>query len=83
MLVILTVEPQGVNPLHCVKRLFDPNFSDPPLLPQPPINLLIVQSLRRTLCTCSAWVFGGWVFFWRGRVHVIGTGPISTVHTEG
>ncbi|CAI9584429.1 unnamed protein product, partial [Staurois parvus] len=37
--VILTVE--GVNPLHCVKRLFDPDFSDPLLLSVPPSYLLI------------------------------------------
>ncbi|CAI9535486.1 unnamed protein product, partial [Staurois parvus] len=31
LLVIPTVE-LGVNPPHCVKRLFDPAFSDLPLL---------------------------------------------------
>ncbi|CAI9533883.1 unnamed protein product [Staurois parvus] len=45
MLVILTVEPKGVNPLHCVKRMFDSVFSDSSLLPQSPVHLLIEQSL--------------------------------------
>ncbi|CAI9596872.1 unnamed protein product, partial [Staurois parvus] len=34
------------NPLHCVKRLFDPVFTDPPLLLLSPIHLVIVQSSR-------------------------------------
>ncbi|CAI9612041.1 unnamed protein product [Staurois parvus] len=46
MLVILTVESKGLI-LRTVKRLFDPVFSNPPLLPQSPIHLLIVHSPRR------------------------------------
>ncbi|CAI9556072.1 unnamed protein product [Staurois parvus] len=78
MLVILTVEE--VNPLHCVKRLFDPDFSDPPLVQMSalirqtePIALLHMLSL---VCIAQK------VVFFLGRVHVISTGPISTVQTE-
>ncbi|CAI9559943.1 unnamed protein product, partial [Staurois parvus] len=31
---------QGVNPLHCVKMQFYPDFSDPPLRPVPPSYLM-------------------------------------------
>ncbi|CAI9545392.1 unnamed protein product [Staurois parvus] len=57
--------------------MFDPVFTDPPLLPQSPIHLLIEQSLGDKLHMLSL------SFFFLGRVHVISTGPISTVQTEG
>ncbi|CAI9540454.1 unnamed protein product, partial [Staurois parvus] len=37
---------RGINPLHCVKRLFDPVFSDPPLLLLSTFHLLVVRSSR-------------------------------------
>ncbi|CAI9554399.1 unnamed protein product [Staurois parvus] len=58
--------------------MFDPVFSDHPFLPQSPIHLLIEQSLGCKLhmlsLVCIAREFS---FLW--KVHVISTGPISTV----
>ncbi|CAI9545033.1 unnamed protein product [Staurois parvus] len=48
--------------------MFDPLFSDPPILPMSPIYLLIEQRLRGKLHMLSL------VFFFLGRVHVISTG---------
>ncbi|CAI9564595.1 unnamed protein product, partial [Staurois parvus] len=52
---------------------FDPVFSNPPLLQLSLIRLQIVQSSR------SHAQFGVYL----RRVHVINTGPIGTVQTEG
>ncbi|CAI9622861.1 unnamed protein product, partial [Staurois parvus] len=63
--------------------MFDPLFSDPPLLPASPKYLLIEQRLGAS-CTCSLWcVLREMVFFFSLEMHVISTGPISTVQTEG
>ncbi|CAI9605689.1 unnamed protein product, partial [Staurois parvus] len=70
-----------VNSLHCVKRVFDPVFSDPPLLPVSTKYFLIKQRLWGKLHMLSL-VCIARVFFFLGRVHVISTGPISTVQTE-
>ncbi|CAI9576199.1 unnamed protein product [Staurois parvus] len=43
MIVILTVEPKGLILQHCLKRLFDPDFSDPSLLPVSPYYLLVIH----------------------------------------
>ncbi|CAI9545599.1 unnamed protein product, partial [Staurois parvus] len=40
-LLVLTVETKGLTLCALLKRLFDPVFSDPPLLPVPPSYLLI------------------------------------------
>ncbi|CAI9588318.1 unnamed protein product [Staurois parvus] len=55
--------------------MFDPDFSDPPLLPVSPSYHLLrhivwKHSAHAHLCVLLE------------RVHVISTGPISTVHTE-
>ncbi|CAI9599564.1 unnamed protein product, partial [Staurois parvus] len=55
---------------------FDPDFSDPPLLPVSPTYLLI----RHIVWSHSAHVQLGIFFF--GRVHVISTEPTSTVQTK-
>ncbi|CAI9623951.1 unnamed protein product [Staurois parvus] len=55
--------------------MFDPVFSDPPLLLLFPIQLLIEQSLGGKLHTLK--------FVFLGKVHMISTGPISTVRIEG
>ncbi|CAI9546812.1 unnamed protein product, partial [Staurois parvus] len=54
---------------------FDPDFSDPPLLPVPSSYLLI----RHIVYRHSAHAL---FFFFLGRVHVISTGPISTVQIK-
>ncbi|CAI9613444.1 unnamed protein product [Staurois parvus] len=56
--------------------MFNPAFSDPPLLPVSPKYLLIEQRLGAS-CTCSVLCF-----FFLGRVHVIRTGQISTGQIE-
>ncbi|CAI9550964.1 unnamed protein product [Staurois parvus] len=56
--------------------MFHPDFSDPPRLPVSPSYLLIRHIMWRH-STCSIWCV-----FLLGRVHVISTGPISTVQTE-
>ncbi|CAI9620253.1 unnamed protein product [Staurois parvus] len=50
MLVILTVEPKGLN----LCTVFYPVLSDPPLLPMSPSYLLIRHCVE-SLCTCSVW----------------------------
>ncbi|CAI9579164.1 unnamed protein product [Staurois parvus] len=49
MLVILTMELKGLILCNCVKRMFDPVFSDPPLLPHFPFNLLIEHNFGDTV----------------------------------
>ncbi|CAI9562279.1 unnamed protein product, partial [Staurois parvus] len=70
----------GVNPLQCIKRLFDPDFSAHTL---GQISTLIRQTepvaLLHMLSLCVLLE----VFFFLERVHVISKGPISTVQTEG
>ncbi|CAI9571079.1 unnamed protein product [Staurois parvus] len=56
--------------------MFDPVFSDPPLLPLSPFHLMIEHSIGNTLHMPR-------VFIFLGRVHVTSTGPISTVQTKG
>ncbi|CAI9618784.1 unnamed protein product [Staurois parvus] len=61
--------------------MFDPVFSDLPLLLLSPIHLLIEQSIGGNLHMLNLVCIAREVFFsW--RVHVISTGPISTVQTE-
>ncbi|CAI9563028.1 unnamed protein product, partial [Staurois parvus] len=54
---------------------FDPDFSDSPLLPVFPSYRLIRHIV---------WIHSAHAqrIFFLGRVHVISTGPISTVQTE-
>ncbi|CAI9558474.1 unnamed protein product [Staurois parvus] len=54
---------KGVNPPHCVKMLFDPVFSDPPLLLLSPIHLLIETSLGHRLHMLSLVCMARAVFF--------------------
>ncbi|CAI9552899.1 unnamed protein product [Staurois parvus] len=65
--------------------MFDSVFSDPPLLPQSPFHLLIEQSLWDKLHMLSLVCIAREIFFFffLGGVHVISTGPISTVQTLG
>ncbi|CAI9573326.1 unnamed protein product [Staurois parvus] len=62
--------------------MFDPVFSDPPILLSP-IHLLIAQSLGGEVHMLSLVCVVCLFFFRLGRVHVISTGPISTVLAEG
>ncbi|CAI9532939.1 unnamed protein product [Staurois parvus] len=86
MLFILTVEPKGFHSeyLHCVKRLFDPLFFAPPLIQMFTSYLLIRQTKPLALLHMLSLVcIAREVFFsFLGRVHLISTGPISTVQTE-
>ncbi|CAI9540039.1 unnamed protein product [Staurois parvus] len=75
MLVILTVEPKGVNPLHCVKTQIDSDFLSPSYLL---IRHNVWSHSPHAQFGVHCWRF----FFFLGRVHVISTGPISTVQTE-
>ena len=65
--------------MHGVKRLFKPVCTDPPLLALPPkyvhdrVNGVRLHMLS---LVCIAREFFHWI------VHVISTGPISTVQTE-
>ncbi|CAI9612572.1 unnamed protein product, partial [Staurois parvus] len=62
--------------------MFDPVFSDLPLLLLSPICLLIEQDLGGKLHMLSLVCMAREFFFFLGRMYVINTGPISTVQTE-
>ncbi|CAI9616855.1 unnamed protein product [Staurois parvus] len=57
---------------------------DPPLLPESPSYLLIRHIVRSHSGHAQFGVYWkrGFCFFFLGKVHVITTGPISTVQTE-
>ncbi|CAI9561219.1 unnamed protein product [Staurois parvus] len=52
--------------MHCVKKLFDPVFSDPSLPPQSPIHLLIVQSSRNQTTQFGVYCSRGFFILWEG-----------------
>ncbi|CAI9586391.1 unnamed protein product [Staurois parvus] len=62
--------------------MFDSVFSDAPLLSWSPFHLLIEQNFGGKLHMLSLVCIAREFFFFLGGVHVISTGPISTVQTE-
>ncbi|CAI9608915.1 unnamed protein product [Staurois parvus] len=77
MLVILTVEPKGL--IRCIVYKGCLILSSLPLLL---LNDHLIQTEPVVKCTCSVCYVLLERFFFFGRVHVISTGPISTVQTE-
>ncbi|CAI9546958.1 unnamed protein product, partial [Staurois parvus] len=73
----------GVNPLHCVKTWFDPDFSDPPLHPVSPSYLLIRHMCGVPLHVLSLCVLLDFFFSWESAYDQHRANPYCTDRGQG